>query len=708
MLNYDEILQEKLTDLENGQPLKEVVESLSGEMQELKPLISLAAAIQRVPHPETQPSRMEAQRQQVVTAAQAQPYPRQTSPQPLPPRTLPPIRQRQPAWAGQKTWKWLGGAAALSAAGMFLFMLVTLSVGLGLWLHSTRQNTARAETVLGQVQVATGPQGNTWKNLEPGDRIRQGQRLRTLGASYAALVFSEGSRTFVSANTDLTFAQLDAAAGHGLQVEIIQNSGETWHKVIPLQGKASFFLVRTPSGTASVRGTSFSVRVSQSGLAHFSVDTGAVQITNGDHEVTLLSGQATAARPSGEIGTPAYQLNIQGSLLAMDEINGIWNVSGMDFQVNEATIITVKPQLGDAIKVTGRFLPGIQQVADAIQPASNDEQIAFFTGPLESLDDESGMIGGIAVKMTAQTRLDEDLKTGLPVKVTFNLLADQTWLALAIEALVENPEGSAATPTATADPNAKPSYEFDPDELELNSCENTGVYSLTGVLRNTTDDPKNYAANVRLGYLIDRGGEYVSAVRLDPEGWTRLDAGQTVQFEIQVTMNEAWASAPEGTEVKLRIYITSATNRPDHLNGRLMVTISAGCPPETTPTPDPTPTGVLPPGLTQTPTPEATQTSQCTGADPHPTGEKLAQRYGVTYEEIMHWFCNGHYGFGEIDLAYSLSAQTGKPVEEIFAMRASGMGWGEIKKALLDGGIDNADDKKEKDADKKDKKEKDK
>ena len=47
----------------------------------------------------------------------------------------------------------------------------------------------------------------------------------------------------------------------------------------------------------------------------------------------------------------------------------------------------------------------------------------------------------------------------------------------------------------------------------------------------------------------------------------------------------------------------------------------------------------------------------------------------------MGWFCQG-YGFGEIDLAYELAQISGKPVSEIFAMRASGMGWGNIKKAI--------------------------
>jgi hypothetical protein len=59
----------------------------------------------------------------------------------------------------------------------------------------------------------------------------------------------------------------------------------------------------------------------------------------------------------------------------------------------------------------------------------------------------------------------------------------------------------------------------------------------------------------------------------------------------------------------------------------------------------------------------------------------LAERYGVSYEEIMGWFCQ-RFGFGEIDLAYGLSRQTGVPVADIFDMRKSGLGWGEIKKQL--------------------------
>jgi len=92
------------------------------------------------------------------------------------------------------------------------------------------------------------------------------------------------------------------------------------------------------------------------------------------------------------------------------------------------------------------------------------------------------------------------------------------------------------------------------------------------------------------------------------------------------------------------------------------------------------------PTVTLTPTPTATLTStlttDCVGANPQPKGQKLADTYGVPYEEIMGWFCQ-HFGFGEIDLAYSLSLETGIPVVTIFEMRNSGMGWGEIKQEIL-------------------------
>jgi hypothetical protein len=62
----------------------------------------------------------------------------------------------------------------------------------------------------------------------------------------------------------------------------------------------------------------------------------------------------------------------------------------------------------------------------------------------------------------------------------------------------------------------------------------------------------------------------------------------------------------------------------------------------------------------------------------HPVGYKIAQLYEVDYEdEVMSWYCAG-YGLGEVKLAYQISEKTDYSVESLFAMRNSGLGWGEI------------------------------
>lgn len=701
MPNYDDILQNSLHNLEKGLPLDAVMRDLPEDAEELSGLIRLAAAVRAIPHPEPQTASAQAQRQTVMREAVSLP--------PLArPRPFGSTQPTQPIRTNRSLWGVFTHTVPVRAAA-FLLILVLAAAAVGLWKNASAMDTARVENVVGQVQVAESADESQWKNLSNGDRLREGQRIRALGASSATLVFYEGTRTMLAANSDITLTELNGSSGQSIRVEMAQNLGETRHKVTPFKGSRSSFLVRTASGAASVHGTTFSVRVNANGGSQFMVNTGEVRVQSDLEEVTLLAGQATMADTEGAIEDPNYTFSITGSLMAMEE--DAWTVSGMRFLVSESTVINGPFELGNTVRVTGRILKDSVHQADTIDPAPDTDQNASFTGMLEAMEGETWLVSGKEVLVNTETLLDEGLAVGDPVRVTFNLLADGSWLALSIEKLTEEPPDTEPTPTATADPNAMPSYEFSPDELSISECgtgERARLYTLNGSLSNTSNDVKDYAANVQLGYLIDQGGEYVSMVKLDPDGWTRLEAGQTVGIAIQVTMNEAWASAPDDAQVKLRIFVASATNRPDHLQGRLTVTIYAGC--EVTPTPGTptttstvtetvtatatatatpqmtgTATALTPTAVTPTATPSAEPTAnQCTGAEPHPTGLTLAQRYGVPYEEIMFWFCQ-HYGFGEIDLAYSLARQVNIPVEQVFAMRASGLGWGQIKQQLLNG-----------------------
>lgn len=668
MLDYDDILQKKIDEIEHGASIEDALRDLPEEAGEIKDLIRLASAVRTVPHPEPLAETVIAQRRALLAAAA---------------RDTIPVARRAAPQPQRSFWGWLTPGAALSAAGAFAVLLLVAAAAMGFWFVNRGQDVVKVDAVSGQVQVAVNPAGTEWNNLSAGDTLRRGDRVRTLGASSATLVFHEGTRTFLGANSEVAFSELNGSGGKQIQVRIDQTAGETANRVTPLTGDNSYFLVDTPSGTASVHGTNFNVKVSQSGQAQFQVKTGEVRVRNEAGEVTLQAGQATAADPNGTIADPSFQFNTQGSLLAIDETTGVWNVSGVEFLVLDTTVINGPLEFGNTVRVTGRILDGNIRVADTIELASNSSQTASFTGTLEQIGGQDGVwvISGQPVKVNGQTDVDADLATGDPVKVTFTIIDGSTWLAVRIETLTRETEEPLPTPTATADPRAMPSYEFSPDELETSSC-GSRDFDLTGTLKDTSGDAKDYAANVQLGYQIDQGGDNITMVELTPSSWTRIDAGQTVTFNIHVELAEKWLDDPDDKEVKLRVYVASATNRPDHLTGRLTVTLKNGCDQPTTP-PD---SGVQTPEDEDTPEPSPTEdpsieTGLCTGANPHPTGTKLSQRYGVPYEEIMFWFCQ-HYGFGEIELAYSLSRQYEKPVEEIFALRASGMGWGEIKKLL--------------------------
>ena len=67
----------------------------------------------------------------------------------------------------------------------------------------------------------------------------------------------------------------------------------------------------------------------------------------------------------------------------------------------------------------------------------------------------------------------------------------------------------------------------------------------------------------------------------------------------------------------------------------------------------------------------------------HPLAARLAERYGVTENWVMGYFCDG-YGMGAIMLALKTSQMEGVTLDAdaLLASRADGKGWGQIWKDL--------------------------
>jgi hypothetical protein len=115
----------------------------------------------------------------------------------------------------------------------------------------------------------------------------------------------------------------------------------------------------------------------------------------------------------------------------------------------------------------------------------------------------------------------------------------------------------------------------------------------------------------------------------------------------------------------------------DQLVAKIITVAAATAVPTDSATPPETPPTAAP--STPSATPAATAAATCGGNNAHPVATRLADAFGVSYDEIMGWHCKG-FGFGEIAKAYLLKKQTGKEAAEYLGMRTAGKGWGQIIK----------------------------
>lgn len=690
MTDPDDELQAALARLENGVPVGDVLADV-GDEPELTQLLQLAAQVRDMTHLEAAP------------------------PTGRPPRLLPAVVTRH--GAADRPRRWTMSRSSWLASGIVGAAAVALVVffGVVLWLNNSLfagpdMSAAMVGAVHGRVEIGS-TDGRDWHAASPGELVRSGQHVRTGTGASATVTFFEGTVTRIDSESEVVLTRVAGRGSRELQVELSQVAGTTTHQVVPLQGDAAEFLVHAPGGTARVHGTTFTVAVAASGATRYAVEHGSIWVDNGQHEVVLETGQATVAEVGQDPAPPAYQFVGAGEITSLQ--GTAWVVAGVPMVVGSSALDSVSeiPAVGQFIHVTGRILDDGTWVADSVALVEAGDGTFSFSGPIQATTGEQWRIAGVTVAVNNGTVLADSLKVNDLVNVTFRVVGGE-WVAQRIVAIDASGHEPTATPTATADPAAQPVLVFQPGELLQSACASSYVFDAD--LRNTASQVDDVAAIVELTYTIVQGAQFVEMVSVKPDTWQSIAAGQSVSVTTTLTTNAAWSAAPAGSEIQLRLSIAAETNRPGGHDTKLSLiaestcattpaaatqtstsTLTATTTPSTTGTPvgTLTPTATLTPTMsvtpsvtaapTLTPTPGATA-GACTGADPQPHGMTLAQKYGVSYEEIMGWFCQG-YGFGEIEHAYDLSRETGVAVPDIFSLRASGLGWGQIRKQLTAG-----------------------
>jgi hypothetical protein len=328
-------------------------------------------------------------------------------------------------------------------AAALLIALVIISLGLG---QSRETQQVKLIEVVGLVEFASGDSAGDWQLVSNGHNIKEGQRIRTGADGSVVLLFYEGSRTTLGPGTDLVLTTLTGDGKLELSVDLDQRTGETFHSVVPLQGKESAFQVHTSAGIASVHGTTFRVSVPQEGAARFSVDEGQVLVTSNNQEMMLSAGQVTTVLADEPLEDPAFQFSLKGTLT---EISGdTWTVDGVPFQVTSDTNLKDDPQVNSFVLVDGHILDGTW-IADMVKVMKDKKPKASFTGNVDSIG-TSWVISGISVLVDGDTEIDDGIDLGDPVEVKFIVLENDGWLALEIELLVDDEEPTDPTATSTA------------------------------------------------------------------------------------------------------------------------------------------------------------------------------------------------------------------------------------------------------------------
>jgi hypothetical protein len=457
MNRIEDLFQERLEQLQNGEPLEDCGAGLPEQEAQL---LALAAKLRELDYPQPNQETVATQRAEVMRQARARgrpkalPRSRRTVSRSLPRWTVPAVAFAVPVLllfacsvlfvAGAKSW-WLrtremempqevaagftpetqpiAGTATHTPASTGVAPQVVPEAAP---LQAPDAESAALGKVQGLVQVR-GADGE-WATVRERVRVVQaGDLVRTGALSSAVLAFYDGSLARLGPNSELGIDELDARASGGPRVILLSlRSGESDHDVIPSKVQGAQYAVTTPLGSGAARGTRFRVRIA-SPQAYFSVDEGAIDVSHLDATVVVAAGQASVVSAELPPSEPFFRVTGEGEL---QEIGSSYRIAEQVFETHEGTVIVGNPQVGDWVRVEGRLLPDSTQVADLIVLLRRSPESRFtLRGSVETITETEWTVAGQALLVDETTQIEAGIVVGDQVRVEGLLLASGEWLA---------------------------------------------------------------------------------------------------------------------------------------------------------------------------------------------------------------------------------------------------------------------------------------
>jgi tetratricopeptide (TPR) repeat protein len=129
------------------------------------------------------------------------------------------------------------------------------------------------------------------------------ERVRTLEASRASILFIDETQVKLNAGAVLTVRQVRSAAGPASSMEL--QRGEAWFRT---KNPRSGLTVQTPAAAAAVRGTEINVRIGAAGETVLTVVEGSAEFFNPQGSLLVLAGEEGTAL-AGQAPTKRVVLN---------------------------------------------------------------------------------------------------------------------------------------------------------------------------------------------------------------------------------------------------------------------------------------------------------------------------------------------------------------------------------------------------------------
>lgn len=190
--------------------------------------------------------------------------------------------------------------------------------------------------IKGVARVRSPLAGGDWQSAASGTTLTEGDELQVPAGSFVTLRFADGSSVRINENSELKLSELRKNSRTDEQQSVLDLSrGGLESHVTPVmdQRRKRKFEIKTPMATTSVRGTVFSVSVTDSGKAITAVDQGVVQVQGHPAQPTarqaaqqalVHAGSGVAVQTSGQVGATVALLeapSLQGNPAVFEDAN---------------------------------------------------------------------------------------------------------------------------------------------------------------------------------------------------------------------------------------------------------------------------------------------------------------------------------------------------------------------------------------------------